>query len=65
MKYGRNEIKPGKFYVKWVGPYKIWEVDDNGAIKLWMLDRKEVPDTVNGSKLKIYHERNTPMSTNN
>ena len=66
LKYnGRNEIKPGKFRVKWVGPYKIWEVGDNRAMKLWTLDGKEVPNTVNGSKLKIYHEGNGPLSMNN
>ena len=67
LKYdGRNEIKPGKFQVKWVGPYQIREVGDNGAIKLWMLDGKEVADAVNRSKLNVYHERsNAPPWTNN
>ena len=67
MKYiGRNEIRPGKFKVKWVRPDKIREVDDNGAIKLGTLDEKEVPNTVNGSKLKVYYERNNaPPWTNN
>ena len=56
LKYDRrNEIKSGKFKVKWVGPYQIWEVGDNGAIKLWMLDGQEVLETVNGCKLKICH----------
>ena len=56
LKYdGRNEIKPGKFKVKWVRPYQIQEVGDNGAIKLWTLDGQEVLETVNGCKLKIYH----------
>lgn len=49
---GRNEIKPGKFKVRWLGPFKVCEVNTNWAIKLWMLDGKEVPDAVNGSKLK-------------
>ena len=66
MKYnGQNKIRPGKFKVKWVGPYKIREVGDNGAIKLWTLDRKEVPDVVNGSKLEIYHERNNTLPHSN
>lgn len=66
LKYnGRNEIKPSKFKVKWVGPFKIWEVGCNGAIKLWTLDGKEVPDPVNGSKLKIYHENNRGAPRNN
>ncbi len=52
---GLDEIKLGNFKVKWLGPYKIWEVGDNGAIKLWTLDGREITDPVNGSKLKIYH----------
>ena len=39
LKYdGRNEIKWGKLKVKWVEPYQIREVENNGAIKLWSLD---------------------------
>ncbi|XP_057816415.1 uncharacterized protein LOC131029788 [Cryptomeria japonica] len=53
---GRNEIKPSKFRVKWLGPFKIREVGANEAIKLWTIDGMEVPDAVNGSKLKIYHQ---------
>ena len=57
LKYnGRNEIRPEKF--------KIREVGYNGAIKLWTLDGKKISDAVNGSKLKIYHKRNSPPSTN-
>ena len=63
MKYnGRNEVKPSKFKVRWVGPYQIQEVGDNGAIKLWTLDGQGVPQAVNGSKLKVYHGRKTPTS---
>lgn len=54
---GRNEIKPGKFKVRWLGPFKVREVNANGAIKLWTLDGKEIPDAINGSKLKQYHEQ--------
>ena len=61
LKYdGRNEIKPGKFKVKWVGPYQIREVGDNGAIKRWSLDGQEIPEPVNGLKLKKYCDRKTP-----
>ena len=45
----RNEVKPGKFRVRWVGPYQIREVGGNGAVKLWTLDGQEVPQAVNGS----------------
>lgn len=61
LKFNRkNEIKPRKFKVRWLGPFRIREVNTNGEIKLWMLDGKEIPDAVNGSKLKVYHERREP-----
>ena len=49
----RNEIKPGKFQVKWVGLYKSREVRDNKAIKLWMLDGKDGANAINRSKLNV------------
>lgn len=54
---GRNEIKPSKFKIKWLGPFKVREVCANGAIKLWTLDDKEILEAVNDSKLKVYWER--------
>ena len=65
LKYDdRNEIKPGKFKIKWVGLYQMREVSNNGAIKQWMLDRKEVFDVVKRSKLNVCHERsNAPPWT--
>lgn len=32
------EIKLGKFKVRWLGPYKIIEVQTNGVVKLSTLD---------------------------
>lgn len=49
---GRNEIKLGKFKVKWLGPHKLREVVANGSVKLWMLDGREIPDAVNGLKFR-------------
>lgn len=58
LKYdGRNKIKPGKFKIRWVGPYQIRAVDDNGAIKLSTLDGRELSQAVNGSRLKLYRVR--------
>lgn len=58
LKYnGRNEIKPGKFKVRWLGPYKIREVGENGAIRLSTLDDQPIPEPMNKSKLIIYHQR--------
>lgn len=65
VKYnGWNETKLGKFKVRWLGPYKICEVAANGAIKLSTLADQPIKETVNGSKLKIYHhkqQRNDPV----
>ena len=58
-----NRFQPGqlnKFKVKWVGPYQIREVRNNGAIKRWPLDGQEIPEPVNGSKLKRYLDKKTP-----
>ena len=66
MKYnGRSEIKPAKFKVRWVGPYQIREIGDNGAIKLSTLDGQEISEAVNGSKLKMYQARTIPASLEN
>ncbi|XP_057865967.2 uncharacterized protein LOC131073535 [Cryptomeria japonica] len=58
LKYnGRNEIKPEKFKVRWLGPYKIRDVAVNGATKLSTLGNQPIKEMVNESKLKIYHHR--------
>lgn len=58
LKYdGHNEIKPGKFKIRWVGPYEIREIGENGEIKLSTLDGHEVSQAVNGSRLKLYRVR--------
>ena len=60
LKYdGQNEVKPKKFKARWVGPYQIRKVGDNGAIKFGTLDKQEVPSVVNKSKLQIYGARKT------
>ncbi len=43
---GRNEIKLGKFKVKWLGLYKVRQVVAYGSIKLWTLDGREILDVV-------------------
>lgn len=62
LKYnGRNELCPGKLKVHWPGPYKIREVGKNGAVKLSTMDDNPIRDLVNGSKLKLYRERDKPF----
>lgn len=58
LKYNScNELRTGKFKVRWLGPYKIREVGKNGAAKFSTLDDNPIRDLVNGSKLKLYRER--------
>ncbi|XP_057861572.1 uncharacterized protein LOC131070035 [Cryptomeria japonica] len=65
LKYnGRNAIKLGKFKVRWLGPYKVSEVAENGAVKLWTLDGREVVGNINGSILKQYHEQRQSTDPN-
>lgn len=54
----KNKIKLGQFKVRWLGPFRILEIKENGAIKLSTLDNTPIRDLVNGSKLKAYEERN-------
>lgn len=51
LKYdGQNELRLGKFRVRWLGPYKIEEVGANGAIKLSTLDGNPIKTPVNGHR---------------
>lgn len=59
----KNEIKPRKFKVRWLGAFKISKIKENGAIKLSTLDNKPIRDLVNGSKLKAYERRNKLVSS--
>lgn len=62
LKYsGRNELRLGKFKVRWLGSYKIREVGKNGIVKLSTLDDNPIRDPVNGLKLKLYREQDKPV----
>lgn len=62
LKYnGRNELQPGKFKIRGLGPYKIREVGKNGVVKLSTLDHNPIRYLVNDSKLKLYRERDKPV----
>ena len=58
---GRNEVQRERFTVRWIGPYQFREDDDNGVIKLGMLDGQEVLHAVNGS----YRARKMPSPLQN
>jgi hypothetical protein len=47
----------GKLEQKWKGPYYIHQVGEKGSYKLRTIDGKVLKTSVNGSLLKLYHDR--------
>jgi hypothetical protein len=45
----------GKFHTRWLGPYEIDIVYENGAIKLHTIDEERTPLMENGHRLRLYH----------
>ena len=45
----------GKFCTRWLGPYQIYRVFDNGTVYLVTIDEKLTPLFVNGHRLRLYH----------
>ena len=51
----RLKLFPGKLRSKWIGPFKILRLFDNGAVEITELDKSE-PFIVNGQRLKPFIE---------
>jgi hypothetical protein len=47
---------PEKLQTRWLGPYKIKEVHDNGTVTLATIDRFGSRFLVNGHWLRLYHQ---------
>jgi hypothetical protein len=47
---------PGKLQTRWLGPYGINEVHDNGTVTLITIDGSGSPFLVNGHQLQLYHQ---------
>jgi hypothetical protein len=47
---------PGKLQTRWLGPYEIKEVHDNGTVTLVTIDGSGSPFLVNGHRLRLYHQ---------
>jgi hypothetical protein len=47
---------PGKLQTRWLGPYEINEVHDNGTVTLSTIDGSGSPFLVNGHRLRLYHQ---------
>jgi len=46
----------GKLTTRWLGPYEVSVVYDNGSVKIKSIDESNVSFTMNGHRLKIYHK---------
>ena len=51
----------GKFSTRWLGPYGVDEVFDNGSVRINTIDDEKTYFVVNSHWLKIYHK---PLSHN-
>jgi hypothetical protein len=49
---------PGKFQLRWHGPYKVTEVFQNGSIQLEDYEGKQLATRINGNRLKLYYQPN-------
>lgn len=49
----------GKLQTRWLGPYEIDEVFQNGAVRLATIDLVRFKLLVNGHRLRLYHKPTT------
>ena len=49
--------KGGKSDVRWIGPYSIIVIHEKGLYSLQKCNGKTLAKKINGSRLKLYHER--------
>ena len=47
---------PGKLHVRWLGPYLVTKVYENGSLEMSTLDGEPLPTRVNGSRVRKYHQ---------
>jgi hypothetical protein len=50
----RHERFPGKLHTRWMGPYRVTEVFENGSLQLEDLQGNWLGTRVNGSRVKQY-----------
>ena len=46
----------GKLCTRWLGPYLVDRVFDNGTIRLVTIDENRAPLFANGHRLQLYHK---------
>lgn len=47
-----------KLHIRWLGPYIVTKVFDNGSLSMNTLDGEPLPIRINGSRVRKYHELN-------
>jgi len=52
----RFKIFKGKLSPRWMGPYEVDTVYDNGAVRIKTIDENQTSLVVNGHRLKVYHK---------
>ena len=51
---------PRKLQTRWLGPYEIYKVHDNGTLTLVTIDRSGHTFKVNGHRVRLYYKPLTP-----
>ena len=46
----------GKLRTRWLGPYLVDRVFDNGTVRLVTIDGNRIPLFANGHRLRLYHK---------
>ena len=52
----RHQKFPRKLHVRWLGPYQVTKVYDNGSLSMTTLEGEPLPTRVNGSRVRKYYE---------
>jgi hypothetical protein len=46
----------GNFSTRWLGPYEVHTVYDNGLVRIKTINEDHISFVVNGHRLKVYHK---------
>ena len=55
----RHKDFPGKLQTRWIGPYRVRQIFDNGTLQLEQLDGIPLETRTNGSRVKLYNSIET------
>lgn len=51
----RHREFPNKLHTRWMGPYKVQQIFDNGSLQLTDVRGNPLKSKANGSRVKIYN----------